>query len=362
MQAAFDELKKALISAPCLVLPDSDEEFEVTTDASEDAKAVGAVLTQNGHPVAFESAKLNPHQLNYSVHDKEMCAIMHALEKWRPFLLGQHFKVYTDHRSLVHFKTQNNLNQRQLRWQEKAADYDMEILYKPGKENVVADALSRVQINILCPLSTRSLRAQVIKGYKNSSLENLIKEVERQEESTKRYTIENGLLYYRTDEFEPWRLCLPDIPHRETVIHDNHDLAIAGHPGYIKTYSKIARTYYWPNMSKDIRKHVQECDACQRTKPSNQAPAGKLRPLPIPARPWESIGMDWLGPLPKSASGKDMILIAIDRLTKMARFIPTHSSVNSKEAADLFLREVFRHHGLPSNIVSDRDPRFTAKF
>ena len=115
-------------------------------------------------------------------------------------------------------------------------------------------------------------------------------------------------------------------------------------------------------MGKDIRKHVQECDACQRTKPSNHPPAGRLHPLPIPERPWESIGMDYLGPIPKSASGKDMILIAIDRLTKMARFIPTHSSVTSKETADLFLREVFRHHGLPSNIVSDRDPRFTAKF
>jgi hypothetical protein len=361
-QTAFDELKKALTSAPCLALPDPDGEFEVTTDASEDAKAVGAVLTQNGHPVAYESTKLNSHQLNYSVHDKEMCAIMHALERWRPFLLGQHFKVFTDHRSLVHFKTQSNLNQRQLRWQEKAADYDMEILYKPGKENVVADALSRIRINLLCPLPTHNLRAQVIEGYRNSPLGKLIKEVEKSEEPTKRYTVENGLLYYRTDEFGPWRLCLPDIPYRKTVIHDNHDLAIAGHPGYIKTYSRIARAYYWPNMGKDIRKHVQECDACQRTKPSNHPPAGQLHPLPIPGRPWESIGMDYLGPVPKSASGKDMILIAIDRLTKMARFIPTHSSVTSKETADLFLREVFRHHGLPSSIVSDRDPRFTAKF
>jgi hypothetical protein len=115
-------------------------------------------------------------------------------------------------------------------------------------------------------------------------------------------------------------------------------------------------------MGRDIRKHVQECDACQRTKPSNHPPAGRLHPLPIPGRPWESIGMDFLGPLPKSTSGKDMILIAIDRLTKMARFIPTVSSVSSKETADLFLREVFRHHGLPSNIIADRDPRFTAKF
>ena len=362
MQAAFDELKKALTTAPCLALPDPDGEFEVITDASEDAKAVGAVLVQNGHPVAYESKKLNTYQLNYAVHDKEMCAIMHALERWRPFLLGRHFKVFTDHRSLIHFKTQSNLNQRQLRWQEKAADYDMEILYKPGKENVVADVLSRIRINLVCPLPTRSLRQQVTKGYKDSPLGNLIKEVERREEPTNRYTVKDGLLYYRTDEFGSWRLCLPDIPYRETVIHDNHDLAIAGHPGYIKTYSKIARTYYWPNMARDIRKHVQECDACQRTKASNQPPAGQLRPLPIPTRPWGSIGMDFLGPLPKSASGKDMILVVIDRLTKMARFIATDSMVTSKGTAELFLREVFRHHGLPSNIVSDRDPRFTAKF
>ena len=240
MQTAFDELKRALTSAPCLALPDPDGEFEVTTDASEDAKAVGAVLTHNGHPVAYESTKLNSHQLNYSVHDKEMCAIMHALDKWRPFLLGRNFKVYTDHRSLVHFKTQSNLNQRQLRWQEKAADYDMEILYKPGKENIVADALSRIQINLLSPLPTHSLRAQVIKRYRNSPLRKRIKEVEKHKEPTKQHTVKKGLLYYRTDEFRPWRLCLPDIPYRETAIHNNHDLAIAGHPGYIKTYFRIA--------------------------------------------------------------------------------------------------------------------------
>jgi hypothetical protein len=245
MEGAFHDLKDALIRPPCLQLPDPDDEFEVTTDASEDAKAVGCVLTQNGHPIAFESKKLNPHQLNYTVHDKEMCAIMHALTLWRPFLLGKHFKVYTDHRSLTHLKTQPNLNQRQIRWMEQAADYDCEILYKPGKENVVADALSRIQINALSPLPTKMLNTKVIEGYKKEPFSSLIKRVGEKGGTTERYKIgKDKLLYYRTDEYEPWRLCLPDIPYRKNVIHDNHDLAIAGHPGFVQTYAKIARLYF----------------------------------------------------------------------------------------------------------------------
>jgi len=363
MYDAFKDLKNALISAPCLAIPDPDGEFEVTTDASEDAKAVGCVLTQNGHPVAFDSKKLDDHQVNYTTHDKEMCAIMHALTVWRPFLLGKPFQVYTDHRSLTHLKTQPHLNQRQIRWLEQAADYDCEILYKPGKENVVADALSRIQIAALSPLPSKSLHSEILKGYRHEPFDSLIQKVGENHGTIQRFKIDKDqLLYYRNDEYEPWRLCLPDTPYRKQIIHDNHDLPIAGHPGFIQTYSKIARLYYWPKMNQDIRKHVQECDACQRTKPSTQKPSGELQPLPIPERPWKSIGMDLLGPVPESKNGHDMILIVVDRLTKMAHFIPTNSDVTSKQLADLFLQYIFRHHGLPDNIVSDRDPKFTSRF
>jgi hypothetical protein len=97
MTNAFEMAKQNLSEEPCLQIADPARDFEVTTDASEDAKAVGVVLTQDGHPVAFESKKLDKHQVNYSVHDKEMCAVMHALNRWKPFLLGKPFKVYTDH-------------------------------------------------------------------------------------------------------------------------------------------------------------------------------------------------------------------------------------------------------------------------
>src|SRR5579859_4893743 len=313
------------------------------------------MLTRTGR----SSFLLDTHQKNYSVHDKEMCAIMHALDRWRPFLLGRHFKIYTDHRSLVYFKTQSNLNQRQIRWMERAADYDCEILYKPGKENVVADALSRIHINVLSLLPNSATRTAILKAYQREPFKSLIKEVEEKKGTYTRYTIENKLLYYRADETESWRLCLPDTEFRKIVIHENHDLPIAGHSGFVQTYSKIARAYYWPGMHKDIRKHVKECDACQQTKASTQPPIGELQPMPIPSRPWQSVGMDYLMPIPKSKNGHNAILIVVDRLTKMAHFIPTTDKVTVKETAELFLRNIFRYHGLPDNIVSDRDPRFT---
>ena len=245
---------------------------------------------------------------------------------------------------------------------EQAANYDCEILYKPGKENVVADALSRIHISALSSLPNSTIRKEIIKGYQQEPFRSLIKEVGEKRGTYIRYTIENKLLYYRADEVKAWRLCLPNTQYRTTVIHENHDLPIASHPGFVQTYSKIARAYYWPGMSKDIRTHVKKCDACQRMKSSTQPPVGELQPMPIPSRPWQSIGMDYLMSVPKSKKGHNAILIVIDCLRKMAHFIPTMDQVTAKETAELFLQNIFRYHSLLDNIVSDRDPRFTSHF
>ena len=135
---------------------------------------------------------------------------------------------------------------------EHAADYDGEILYKPGKENVVADGLSRIHISALSNSPSTAIRSSIVKGYQKEPFINLIKEVEGKKGTYTRFKIEDHLLYYRTDEYEPWQLCLPEIKYREIVIHENHNLPIAGHSGFVQTYSKITRSYYWPGMSKDI--------------------------------------------------------------------------------------------------------------
>ena len=124
-----------------LVLPDMTKPFEVQTDASD--FALGGVLVQEGHPVAFESKKLSPAERRYATQEKELLAIVHCLRKWRHYLLGSRFVVKTDNSATSHFFTQKKLTSKQARWQEFLAEFDMVIEYKPGRLNNVADALSR---------------------------------------------------------------------------------------------------------------------------------------------------------------------------------------------------------------------------
>jgi hypothetical protein len=127
---AFEKLKRAVTSAPVLKLPDFERPFEVHTDASD--RAIGGVLVQEGHPVAFESRKLNEAEQRYSTHEKEMTVVVHCLGVWRVYLLGPKFVVKTDNMANTFFKTQKKLSQRQARWQEFLAEYDFEWKHKPG--------------------------------------------------------------------------------------------------------------------------------------------------------------------------------------------------------------------------------------
>src|SRR3954465_8518309 len=134
-------VQKRLSQAPILTSADPSKTFEVTTDASD--YVIGAVLSQDGKPIAFKSRQMSPAEKNYAVHEKELLAIVHALKIWHYYLEGQEFNVIMDHQSLQYLQTQDKLNRRQARWVELLQAYHFNILYKPGKTNVVADALSR---------------------------------------------------------------------------------------------------------------------------------------------------------------------------------------------------------------------------
>jgi hypothetical protein len=132
--------------------------------------------------------------------------------------------------------------------------------------------------------------------------------------------------------------------------------------GKDKTLEQVKRRFYWPRMDADVLQYVRTCDACQRNKPSQQATPGLLMPLPIPDYPWQQVTMDLITQLPKSRLGHDAIVVFVDKLTKMVHLVATSTNVTAPQLASIFWETVVRHHGLPSSIVSDRDPRFTGHF
>ena len=145
------------------------------------------------------------------------------------------------------------------------------------------------------------------------------------------------------------------------ILKSRHDSPMAGHLGRARTYELISREFFWPTMRKDIYNYVDACDICQRTKSPRHKPFGLLQPLPIPSRPWSSISMDFIVKLPQSKNF-DSIFVVVCRLTKQAHFIPCKESISAAELAEIFIDKIFRYHGLPDEIISDRGPQFRSRF
>jgi len=144
-------------------------------------------------------------------------------------------------------------------------------------------------------------------------------------------------------------------------LQEAHDSPLAGHPGIFKTYRQLRQRFYWKGLKEDVQKYVNECKVCQQNKSELTYPAGLLQPFPIPEKKWDSISMDFITCLPKYL-GKDCIYVVVDRLNNFAHLFVVTSSFSVAQVADLFFKEIFRLHGLPKSIVSDRDGRFMSSF
>ncbi|KAH9750077.1 Endonuclease [Citrus sinensis] len=355
-QRAFEELKKAISEEPVLALPDHTKPFEVQTDASD--FAIGGVLMQEGHPIAFESRKLNDTERRYTVQEKEMTTIIHCLRVWRHYLLGSHFTIMTDNVATSYFQTQKKLSPKQARWQDFLAEFDYRLEYKPGKANVVADALSRkAELATLSMSQPKSdLVSRIKEGLQQDPLaKDLLEKV--LEGKTRRFWQEEGILLTMGD-----RLFVPRWGNlRKEVIKECHDSKWAGHPGIERTTALVQTSYFWPHMRDDIEAYVRTCLVCQQDKVDHQLPAGLLEPLPLATRPWESVSMDFITSLPKS-EGCGSIMVVVDRYSKYATFIAAPVNCKADEVARLFVKHIVKLWGVPMSIVSDRDPRFTGRF
>ncbi|TYK05161.1 reverse transcriptase [Cucumis melo var. makuwa] len=287
-----------------------------------------------------------------------MTTIVHCLRTWRHYLLGNKFTVMTDNVATSYFQTQKKLTPKQARWQDFLAEFDFKLEYKPGRANVVADALSRkAELNIITTsMPTSDFLERIKEGMQHDELaKNLLKLAK--EGKTRRFWENDGtLLTIGNRLFVPRWGAL-----RKDVLRECHDSLCAGHLGMNRTLALVHDKYYWLRMQDDIESYVKTCLVCQQDKGEQQLPAGLLEPLPIAEKPWDSVTMDFIVALPKS-HGFGTIMVVVDRFSKYATFIPCPLDVKVDEAARLFFKNVVKLWGIPKSIISDRDPRFTGKF
>jgi transposase InsO family protein len=402
-QDSFQKLKSMLTSAPILQHYSEDLETRIETDAS-DGVVAGVLSQKHGEywlPVAFFSKTMNPAECNYQIHDKEMLAIVKSLEEWRPELQRKRdrFEIYTDHKSLEYFMTTKQLTARQARWAEALAEYYFIITYRPGKENVQADALTRrnddvvsqdqlkkaarqqilltadkldprivqeleeVSIAVLAPLETATTKSfldtvtvvdRVLQANRDEpSLEALRIQATK---SDPHFTLHAGILLYQD------KVIVPDVAYLRThLIREVHDQISTAHPGRDKTYRLLKDRYYWKGMLADVERYVRNCHPCRRASSPRDKTPGLLQPLPIPDRPWQHISMDFVS-FNKDKRGYDNVLVVVDRLSKESISIPCYKTTTAEEMASLFIYHIWRYFGPPESIVSDRGPQFISDF
>jgi hypothetical protein len=251
-QEVFDRMAKVMSTCPVLALPDFSQQFVLECDASREG--IGAVLIQNRHPIAFKTKKLRELERLYPIYDKEMLAIMHALAKFRQYLVGGCFVVRIDHNNLMYFLEQRDLSERQHKWVSKVQAYDFDIEYVKGKKNVVADALSRRPVAFsMTKISTDWKFILLVEYSKNTFACELMEGIVQDD----RYKVLYDIIYYKDTIY-----LVPESTLKDKILRAIHDAPLAGHPGYLKSYKQVGERFSWKGLKEDVLLYVKECMTC----------------------------------------------------------------------------------------------------
>jgi hypothetical protein len=237
----------------------------------------------------------------------------------------------------------------------KLLGYSYEIVYKPGAQNRVADALSRVHcmmITVPHPDFIMKFKEQLVVDDEFQQWLHTI----QQPANFPHYEIIDGLVFFKGKLFIPAQSSF-----KQVLLDEFHASPLGGHSGIHRTFGRLQENVFWHGMRKDVTEFVRACVVCQQTKSATHSPYGLLQPLPVPDRVWEDISLDFIVGLP-SFQSNTAILVVVDRLSKAAHFgmLPTQFTV--AKVADLFAKMICKLHGMPRSMVSDRDPIFLSHF
>ena len=364
-----------LIQQKCMeatvLMPWSDErETRITTDASD--VGLGAVLEQKvddaWRPIEFWSRKLKPAETRYSATDKEWLAVVEAVSNhWRHLLEGREVIVRTDHRPLLGKLSSANsippLLHRHARWIERLSPFLIRWEHVSGKDNQIADALSRTPefyqagAVVVTPEDKLQLREAIaIDDEYQQKAKAVVKSCKTKGSPWFGFSVVDNVIYRPEGTIE-----VPHVPKfRTALLTENHDRPMSGHFGRDRTLDLLKRKWYWRGMSKDVEEYVQSCDRCQKIKSGrNILPA--LQPI-VPSRPWAVVTLDFVGSFfPAVNTSHTECLVMVDKFTKMVHLAGCKKEISAKETAGLVIKHVVALHGIPEEILSDRGPQFDSQ-
>ncbi|CAN6579348.1 unnamed protein product [Malus baccata var. baccata] len=371
-EEAFNHLKEMLTSAPIIVPPDWSLPFELMCDASD--YALGAVLGQRKdkrpHAIYYASRTLNDAQLNYSTTEKELLAVVFALDKFRSYLLGTKVIIYTDHAALKYLFTKKEAKPRLIRWMLLLQEFDIEIRDKKGSENVVADHLSRMVheedvVPIIETFPDEQLMSVKVSEPWYADLVNYLVSKHVPSELVKHQCdkLKKEARFYVWDDPYLWKYCPDQVIRR--CVHDSefnailtfcHTYACGGHFGTQRTALKVLECgFYWPTIFRDARTFCMSCDRCQRT--GNIGPKQQMPQTPIfSVEIFDVWGIDFMGPFP-SSHGFLYILLAVDYVSKWVEAKATRTN-DSRVVADFVKTNIFARFGMPRVLISDGGSHF----
>lgn len=353
LQGAFDDCKNSIAQATLLAHPDSSAELAIQTDASD--VAIGAVLQQRKgdiwQPLSFFSRKLNSAQRKYSPYDRELLSIYEAIRYFRYMVEARTFSIYTDHKPITFaFSTRRDkCSPRQFRYLDYIGQFTTDIRYVPGKENIVADTLSRIEeISMPSPLDYQSLARdqetdpELLDLLQNSTSLRL-----------RRIQMGNTYVYCDTSTVNYRPYVTP--AYRRQAFHLVHNLS---HPGVRGSARSVAERFVWPNMRRDCRQWARTCQQCQRSKVIRHttSPTGTFK---VPSARFRHVHMDLVGPLPISNNNR-YCLTVVDRYTRWPEAYPL-PDMTADTCAAAFISGWVARFGCPEHITTDRGRQFESQ-
>lgn len=354
--SSFEELKSALSTAPVLACPNFEKPFAVHCDASN--YGIAGTLTQDlddgrEHPIAYASRSLNKAERNYSATEREALAVVFAIEHFRPYLEGgKQFKVITDHSSLKWFFNLNNPTGRLARWGCRLSPYNFVIEHRKGADNVVPDALSRaVPVMLVQPVPGDPWYNKMLHKCTNSP------------QACPNFVVRSGKLFrysknkFGSDPGYDWKEVVP-VHNREALLRANHCSDLAPHFGIFKTYKRLALRYFWPDLYKDVVTFVGNCDVCSAYKCSQEVTPGLMGDPKVTTRPFQTLSIDLVGPLPRSRAGFTYLFVVLCCFTKYCLLFPLRRATG-KNIVKHLEDDVFLVHGVPRTVILDNGTQFT---